>query len=135
VPLFVERLAKSGDELAVQEVECRVGRDVGQLRHRLDDFGERGEAAEIAHDQCRHDALAQLAQDALQTLFIGRRRGVEKRLHRRRVDRRLPVFEQPADEFGSGGEQLTEVEAVREGGLPFGRESGEGRIGHGRGCR
>jgi hypothetical protein len=68
-PCSVERLAELPGELPVQEVEREVGGDIGELGHRLDDLGQRCEAADVAHDQGRHDALAQLAQGAFQVLL------------------------------------------------------------------
>ena len=131
--LLVERFAKLGGELPVQEIEGVVGRAVGQLRHRFDDFGERHAAADVAHGQGRHDALAKSPQSSLQAFFVVRRLVLQKLLEQRRVQFDIGVIVQPVDDLRTRLEQLAQIAAVRQCALPLGRKrrlNGGGRVGH-----
>ena len=132
-PRLVERLAELFDELAMQEVERVVGREIGELGHRLDDFGERHSAGDVAHDQGGHDALAKPAQAAFQAVLVGRGFVPEKLLHERQVQIALRLLAQPVGDFGSGFYELAQVTAMRQCRRPFGRNRGSvgfWRVGH-----
>ena len=75
----------------MQEGERDVGRQIGELRHRFHDFGKRGQTAEVAHDQRRHDALAELAQGTAQVVLACDGRCIEVGLHHRCADWLLPM--------------------------------------------
>ena len=61
MPLRVERFAKLGGELLMDEARGEVGRDPGELGHGFDDFGKRCLPAKVTHDERGHDTLPQAA--------------------------------------------------------------------------
>ena len=131
--MLVERLAELRGELTVQKVERVVGREVGKLRHRFDDAGERNRAADVAQDERRHDALAKPAQTAFQTVLVSRGIALEKLLHKRQVQIALGLLTQPVGDFGSGFYELAQVTAMLQCRCPFGRDRGVvrcWRVGH-----
>jgi hypothetical protein len=110
-PVAVERFAELLAQLPMGEVEREVGGHIGELGHAFDDFAQRRQTANVAHDQGGHHALAQLAQGALQALVAGWRGQVrEKVAHLRRGNRLRGVLAKPgaisggrrADCAGSG---------------------------------
>ena len=122
--LRVQRLAKLGRQPAMQEVERPIGRHIGQCSHGFKNFRERRQSAQIAHDQRRHDALAQTAQRPFQTVFIGDGLGIEESLHALCRHGRLLVVAQPVDHVRTRPKHLTKKTAVFERGLPGVGEGG-----------
>jgi hypothetical protein len=114
----VERFAEQLAQLPMDKVEREVGGHIGELGHAFDNFAQRRQVADVAHDQGRHHALAQLPQGALQALVAARRGLREKVAHLRRGDRLRGVLVEPGGDLRAGGEQLAQVAAVRLGGLP-----------------
>ena len=94
----------------MQEIEREIGRDVGQLRHRLHYFGERRSTADVTHDECRHDALAQTAQRALEIIVAGRRFGQKKRAHHVTVSHTRGIPIQPDGDFRVRFERAYDLE-------------------------
>ena len=113
LPLAVERLAKLGDEPAMHEIECKVARHIGELCHAFDHFGERCLAADVAHHEGRHDALAELAQHALEADFVQRGRNLQKIAHQSAVKGMVGMLAQPVDDLRACLKQMAQVTAVR----------------------
>ncbi len=104
----------------MDKVEGEVGGHIGELGHAFDDFAQGRRAAQVADDQGGHDALAKLAQDALQMLVGGRRCAGKKVAHLRCAERPRRVLSEPGSDLRAAGEQIAQVAAVRPGGRPGG---------------
>ena len=61
-----QRLAVALDQRGTQHVVGMADRDLGEYRHGLGDFGQRGVAGEVAHDQVAQHPDAQLPQGRAQ---------------------------------------------------------------------
>ena len=133
--LAVQWFAIGGDQLAMIVVEREIGRDVGKQGHALDNFRQRRQVAEVAQDQVGHRPLAQAPQCTANRVVVAElalQRGTEQG----HIEWLLPGRLQLGDQIRPGLQQIGEVVAVDQGGLPAGversihdRRSASGRTG------
>ncbi|KFB72070.1 MAG: hypothetical protein AW09_002749 [Candidatus Accumulibacter phosphatis] len=116
--MAVERFAEQLAQLPMHEAEREVGGDIGELGHAFDDFAQGCHTADVADDQRRHHALAQLAQGAFEALVAVRCGGGKKVGHLPGGEWRGGVFLEPVGDLRADGEQIAQVAAVRLRRLP-----------------
>ena len=123
--------AVAGHELLAQDVVGGFDGDVGQQRHRLGDFGQIGQAGNVAHQYVADDPRPQLAQHRLEVVVVDflvaqevpQRRGVEGR-----VDAQSEARGEPAAAVELAAQKARAGEGVKNG-----LGQGCGLFGHGRG--
>lgn len=104
-------------------VQCEIGRDVSKQGHAFNHFAQRCQTAEITQEDVRHGPVAQAAQRGFQLVVVG-----EGFLQGGQKLRLIRSFFPQSVQFGNQGrlglEEIAQVTAVVERGLPAGIEVG-----------